>query len=126
MLRIPKIILLLGVVLLVGCSEPLPQDYSTYAGDWRSSEMRLLILQDGSVSYQRIKNGMTTSINAPIKYFDGDDFVVGIGLFDTTFEVEQRPYQKGDTWFMVVDGETLQRVGQQPNEVDEKRVEQRL
>ena len=126
MLTIHKILLLLGVLLLSGCSEPLPNDYSSYAGDWRSSEMRLLILQDGSVSYQRIQNGMTTSINAPIKYFDGDDFVVGIGLFDTTFEVNQRPYQKGDTWFMKVDGETLQRTALQPNEVSGKYGGQRL
>ncbi|RMA80969.1 hypothetical protein [Umboniibacter marinipuniceus] len=126
MQQIYKILLVLGLLTLGGCSDPLPSDYSSYAGDWRSAEMRLLILADGSVSYQRIQNGMTTSINAPIKHFEGDDFVVGIGFFDTTFVVNQRPYQKGGRWFMVVDEVTLQRAEIQPVRVIDKDAGQRL
>ena len=97
-------ILLLLCLLLTACSKPLPEDRMNYAGDWQSSEMRLLILADGSVSYERLKNGGTTSIEGPLKEFQGDDFVVGIGPLSTTFDVSEPPHEVDGTWHMVVDG----------------------
>ncbi|WP_233998408.1 hypothetical protein [Pseudoalteromonas sp. T1lg48] len=69
--------------------------------------MRLLILADGTVDYKRLKNGGTTSINAPLQEFEGDDFVVGLGFFNTRFEVTQAPHQVNGQWQMVVDGVLL-------------------
>lgn len=46
--------------------------------------MSLLITQDGSVVYKRIKGGVTTSINAPLQGFHGNDFDVGLGSMKTT------------------------------------------
>ena len=69
--------------------------------------MYLLILTDGTVSYQRLKNGGSTSINAPLKEFVGDDFVVGLAFLTTTFDVKNAPHQVDGKWVMVVDGVKL-------------------
>lgn len=101
---------LLLMPLLFACSKPLPPDRLDYAGEWRSKEMRLLILEDGTVAYKRLKNGGSTSVNGPLKEFQGDDFVVGVGPFATTFEVSKPPYQVNGSWRMDVDGVTLIRI----------------
>lgn len=101
--------ILLALTLLVGCSQPVPNDKLDYVGEWKSPEMYLLILADGSVSYERLKNGAKVSLNGPMKGFDGNSFEVGIGLFATTFEVSQAPYLENGKWYMVVDGVKLQK-----------------
>ena len=100
------------VLFLTACSEPLPEDRLAYEGDWRSKEMRLLILADGTVSYKRLQNGGTTTINAPLKEFRGDDFRVGIGPIATTFEVSEAPHKVDGKWEMVVDGVRLSKVSE--------------
>ncbi|RBP48529.1 hypothetical protein [Arenicella xantha] len=105
-------IIALLLALLTACSEPLPEDKLIYAGDWRSQEMALLILADGSVSYKRLKKGVTTSVNGPLQEFKGDSFVVGLGPIKTTFEVSEAPHEVDGTWQMVVDGVRLTKVSQ--------------
>ncbi|MET4203428.1 hypothetical protein [Bradyrhizobium sp. LA6.12] len=51
----------------------------------------------------------TPSINAPLRRFEGDHFVVGIAFLLTTFEVSTPPHQEAGTWKMVVDGVELTR-----------------
>ena len=104
--RAPIILLLL---FLSACSKPLPEEKLDYAGDWQSKEMRLLILPDGTVAYKRVQNGGTTSINAPLKEFIGNDFVVGVGFFKTTFKVTEPPHEVNGIWTMTVDGVQLTR-----------------
>ena len=53
--------------LLSACSQPLPEDKLSYVGEWQSKEMRLLILQDGTVAYERLRRVGSTSVNGPIK-----------------------------------------------------------
>lgn len=72
--------------------------------------MSLLILQDGSVDYKRLKKGATVSVTGPIKEFQGDNFVVGIAFFKTTFKVSTPPYQENGKWKMVVDGIELTKI----------------
>jgi hypothetical protein len=95
--------------LLTACSQPLPEDKLSYAGEWRSKEMGLLILEDGTVAYKRLKGGGTTSVKGPIKEFVGDDFKVGFWFLTTTFEVSEPPHEVNGTWQMVVDGVRLTR-----------------
>jgi hypothetical protein len=103
---------LLVTLLLFGCSEPVPMQKTEYVGDWRGQDVRLLIREDGSVDYERRhKGGNTTSIQAPIKRFEGDNFVVGFGPFNTTFAVSRPPHQDGTAWKMTVDGVELVRQG---------------
>lgn len=92
---------------LTGCSKPLPDDKLDYAGEWQSKEMYLLILEDGTVAYQRLQRGGSTSINGPLKEFVGDDFIVGLAFLTTTFEVSQPPQLSDGKWTMVVDGVKL-------------------
>ena len=97
-------------LLLVGCSNPLPESKQEYAGDWQSKEMELLILTDGKVAYKRSRNGVVTSVDGPIKEFSGRDIVVGFLFVTTTFEVTEGPHKVGKRWEMVVDGVRLARV----------------
>ena len=98
------------IILLSGCADPLPEDRLDYVGEWRSNEMGLLILADGSVSYKRLKGGATTSVSGPLKRFEGDDFVVGVLFMTTTFDVTEPPHEIGGAWKMTVDGVRLTRV----------------
>jgi hypothetical protein len=96
-------------VLLTACGKPLPPEKAGYVGSWRSEVMTLLITQDGSVAYRRNKGGANVSIDAPLKEFQGDSFVVGVGPVTTTFEVSVPPHRQGHEWVMVVDGVELRR-----------------
>jgi len=105
--------LLLGLALLitlVGCGKPVPPEKSDYVGEWHEKTMTLLITQDGSVRYKRLKAGSSTSIEGPLKGFDGNNFKVGIGPISTTFVVTKPPYQDGNQWKMVVDGVELVKI----------------
>lgn len=103
-----KLTLLFFIVLTVlSCSKPLPSDKLTYVGEWESEEIYLLILPNGTVEYERIKDDGSTSINAPLQEFVGDDFVVGLAFFTTTFDVTEAPHLADGKWVMVVDGVTL-------------------
>ncbi len=102
----PAIIFLI-LLALIGCNKPLPEDKLSYIGEWQSPEMYLLILADGTVVYKRFQNGGNTSVNASIKEFIGDNFVVGFSFLTTTFEVSRPPYFVDNHWMMEVDGVTL-------------------
>jgi hypothetical protein len=104
------VILLTAMLTLSACGTPVPRDKSAYVGEWRAESMRLLITQDGSVAYKRIKGGVTTSVEGPIRRFEGNDFVVGIPLVSTKFAVSKPPYQESGKWKMVVDGVELTKV----------------
>jgi len=98
-----------SAVLLAGCAKPLPPEKLSYIGEWREPTMYLLITADGSLHYKRVKGSTTTTINAPVKEFQGNNIVVGIGPFSTTFVVSETPHQDGQSWIMVVDGVRLVR-----------------
>lgn len=101
-----------GILLfLVACGQPLPADRVTYAGDWRSPEMRLVITSGGRVDYRRASgSGGSTSVKAPIQKFDGNDFIAGIAFFNTRFVVSKPPALQNGVWKMTVDGVELTRM----------------
>jgi hypothetical protein len=104
---------LLAIALLLalaGCAQPVPADKFHYVGEWKAPGMYLLITQDGSVQYERIKGGAKTTVTGPIQKYEGDDFSVGIGFLSTTFVVSKPPYQASGVWKMVVDGVELTKV----------------
>ena len=111
-LAMKDIVLGLLALSLLGCGQPVPPEKSAYVGEWQEPTMYLLITQDGSVRYKRLRGGATTSIEGPLKGFEGDDFLVGIGPVSTTFDVTRPPYQDGESWKMVVDGVELTRSAQ--------------
>lgn len=107
----------LSFVLLVlfSCSfgetkaEKIPEDKKDYIGAWASDEIYLEISENGSVDYKRESGGSTTSVNAPIQKFEGNNFVVGALGFNTTFIVSKVPHQENGVWMMTVDGRELTR-----------------
>lgn len=96
-------------IALFACGKPVPAEKSAYVGEWQEKTMYLLITQDGSVRYKRQKNGGSTSVEGPLKGFEGNNFVAGVGPLATTFIVSKPPYQDGDKWKMVVDDVELTR-----------------
>ena len=110
-MRIYRIVAAFLAALLIGCAQPLPTDKSAYAGEWHAKDMWLRITSDGRVEYKRRTGGGNTSISAPIQRFEGDNFVVGVGPFNTTFVVAKPPHLDGGVWKMTVDGVELVRGG---------------
>lgn len=102
--------LALACAILAGCGQPVPADKSSYVGDWSAENMTISITADGQVKYKRVKDRGTTSIEAPLRGFEGDDFKVGVGLFTTTFKVTAPPRQNASGWMMTVDGVELRKV----------------
>lgn len=98
------------ILALSGCAKPLPEDKLHYVGEWQSNEMALLILADGTVAYKRLKGGGTTSVNGPLKEFQGDNFIVGFAFLTTTFKVTKAPHEIDGVWKMTVDGVSLTKV----------------
>ncbi len=94
---------------LSACGKGVPAEKASYVGEWREKDMYLQIKADGTVRYQRFKDGITRTLNAPIKAFAGNNFEIGTGAASTTFVVSKPPYQDGGTWKMVVDGVELTR-----------------
>ena len=95
--------------MLTACGKPLPPDKQTYAGDWQAANMQLWIDTGGRVRYKRREGSSTRSIEGPIKRFEGDNFLVGIGPLSTTFVVTAIPHERNGTWHMTVDGVELSR-----------------
>ena len=104
--------LLVGVTL-GGGALPVPPEKSAYVGEWQAPSMYLSITQDGSVRYGRSKGGGSSSMNGPLKGFNGNDFKVGIGPLSSTFVVSTPPHRDGGQWKMVVDDVELQKTADQ-------------
>jgi hypothetical protein len=111
MKRLALLLVAACALMLAGCGEPLPKDKLEYAGEWRGTATRLVITPQGLCEYKRLRDSGSVEINAPIKHFEGDNFVVGVGPFTTTFVVSKPPRLEEGRWKMTVDGVELTRVG---------------
>ena len=92
------------LLVLVACGKPVPQDKAAFVGEWKGQNTRLMISQEGRVKYEHVKEGTTTSIDAPLQGFEGDNFSIGIGPLATKFVVTTPPHAYGADWKMVVNG----------------------
>jgi hypothetical protein len=104
---------ILLIVVLGGCiseSLPLPEDKKNYAGHWKNSNISLKISMDGKVNYKKEEGSRKTTIDDYITAFDKDNFIVGIWIMTTTFEVQKAPFREGERWAMVVEGNKLYKV----------------
>ncbi|GAA6143217.1 hypothetical protein NBRC116584_30350 [Hydrogenophaga sp. 5NK40-0174] len=97
----------LAVLVLAACTRPVDPERMAYVGHWLGPSIFLGISADGYVNYVRKQGATTTKINAPLVEFVGNDFVVGVGPFTTTFVVTEPPHEVGTEWRMTVDGEVL-------------------
>jgi hypothetical protein len=88
----------------------IPEDKLNYVGLWRSSEIKLYIGNNGSVEYEKNRGNSNVTINAPIRKFEGNNFVVGALGINTTFVVSETPHKDSTgVWKMTVDGNELTR-----------------
>ena len=95
----------------VACNSiPVQEEKKSYIGTWEGVGFHLTISDNGGVNYRRVKGKRSTKISGPLKNFMGNDFIVGVLFFTTTFEVHQPPYKDGDDWYMVIDGVELKKV----------------
>ena len=108
-LRTLLIPLALLSLLLAACTQPVPAARQAFVGHWESDSVSLRITAQGRVLYKRVKGTTTTSIDAPLKAFEGDNPVVGVGPLTTTFMVTSAPHETQGRWTMTVDGEELVR-----------------
>jgi hypothetical protein len=103
-------LILVVLLALAACAKPVPADRQDYVGTWESATMSLHISADGRVVYQHEPTpNSSTSIEAPIKAFEGNDLVVGVGPLTTRFVVSLPPHEEDGVWKMTVDGELLTR-----------------
>lgn len=104
------------LLLLSACSKPLPADKQEYVGHWSDGDgtISLVIHASGEVNYERKTGSTSVELNAPIKEFEGDNFVVGISFMTTVFKVSEPPNKKEGIWQMVVDDVRLTRDSSQP------------
>jgi hypothetical protein len=103
-------ILSLALLVLVACAKPLPADKSSYAGEWKGGPISLVITPDGRVMYAFKEGSLSKSLEAPVKEFRGDNFIVGVGFMSTEFVVSAPPHEDAGVWKMTVDGVELTRV----------------
>jgi hypothetical protein len=106
--------------LLVACAKPLPANRVAYTGEWRGGPISLEITADGGLRYLRKEGNRRTWIRAPIKEFNGDNFLVGVGFMSTEFVVSAPPHGDGDDLKMTVDGVELTRVPQGTLQLDQE------
>ncbi|MBW8367602.1 MAG: hypothetical protein K0M70_07070 [Arenimonas sp.] len=101
--------LLLLLLTLAACTQPLPVDKRDYIGHWQGEGVRLVIQTDGQASYERVKDKRRMSINGPTHSFTTDGFKIGIGPLSARFKVSSAPAQTDGKWRMTVDGVVLTR-----------------
>lgn len=102
-------IAILVSLLLAACGVAVPEHKADYVGEWTAPGMYLLLTQDGSVVYWRIRKGASVEIEGPLKGFKGDDFEAGFGPITTVFKVSAPPHQVDGDWLMTVDGVEMTR-----------------
>ena len=107
--QIPAAVLVAASLILSACGQPVPDDKAAYVGEWHGPSMDLQLAKDGTVHYKRVKGSNTTTVDAPLRRFEGDNFVVGIPFLSSTFEVSKPPHQEAGAWKMMVDGVELTR-----------------
>ena len=112
-------VVMLAMLALVACAKLLPSDKSNYAGEWRGGPIALLITLEGRAVYERKEGNMSKKLDAPVKEFKGNNFVVGVGFMATEFLVTVPPHEEDGVWKMTVDGVELTRVAD-PSETVEK------
>ncbi len=106
-------LVLLGLfctMVLAACGKPVPADKQAYVGTWESDTTSLLIDAGGRVIYKHQPSpSVSKSLDAPIKSYEGNDFIAGVGPLTTRFVVSVPPHQVDGSWKMTVDGQELTR-----------------
>lgn len=107
-MKMSKMLASLAIVAaLAACAKPIPPERAAYVGHWASANVVLAISQEGELSYRKVDGNHSTSIEAPVLEFVGNNFTAGVGPIKTTFVVSVAPHKDGAVWKMTVDGVEL-------------------
>lgn len=101
---------LLWLLALAACAQPVPVDKRDYIGHWQGEGVLLVIRADGHADYARVRDSRRTSIEGPAHSFTTKGFKIGIGPLSVSFRVQSPPKEVDGTWRMTVDGVVLTRV----------------
>lgn len=82
----------------------IPADKSDYIGNWQAQDHVLRIAASGKVHYERHRGGADIRLDLPVQAFLGDDFVIGVLFWTTTFQVSAPPHREDGGWRMIADG----------------------
>ncbi len=101
-IRYKSNIIVLLLLILAGCTEPIPDEKKEYIGSWYGESITLVISANGVVEYQIEDKDTKTTTKAPLKKFIENAFEVGIWFLTTRFEVNEPPQEVNGLWSMVV------------------------
>ena len=113
MSRLPALrlwVLLLAMLSLAACVQPVPMDQRDFIGHWRGDGVLLVIQADGHASYAKVDGRRRTNINGPAHSFSTTGFKIGIGPLSAHFKLQSPPTQADGVWRMTMDGAVLTRV----------------
>lgn len=112
---VPPLLACSGLVdpeALEAMAQPVPPPAPAWAGTWEGPGMRVVIAPDGYVEIDADATGTVstaTSVKAPAQSWADGKIVVGIGMFTTSWTVNEAPYERDGEWRMVVEGVVLVR-----------------
>ena len=87
----------------------IPAEKSDYIGNWQGEDHVLRIAASGKVHYERHSGGADVRLDLPVQAFLGDDFVIGVLFWTTTFKVTAPPHREPEGWRMTADGVVYRR-----------------
>ncbi len=101
-----------SMLLFAACDsiEEIPEDKKKYVGVWRSENAAIEIKDDGFVSYAKIVDGVSETVEGPIKEFEGDSFIVGFWFITKKFEVQEKPHIDGNSYKMKINDMEFTRI----------------
>ncbi len=103
---------LLDEEALQAMAEGVPPPSANWVGEWDGAGTYVAIAPDGSVVIETTGTASVntaTSVRAPAQSWDDGELVVGIGMFTTTWRIDEAPYERDGEWRMVMEGTPLVR-----------------
>jgi hypothetical protein len=103
-----------AVLLVLGCAglleqvEPAPPPSPAWVGAWEGPGMSVHIEPSGLVTIEQ-RGSSTTRVAAPAIRWDDDALVIGAFGLETTYRVDEPPYEHDGEWRMVLEGVPLVR-----------------
>ncbi len=97
---------------LQSMSEGVPPPSANWVGEWEGAGTYMAIAADGSVVIETTGTASmntATSVRAPAQSWEDGELVVGIGIFTTTWRIDEAPYERDGEWRMVMEGTPLVR-----------------
>lgn len=111
--------------------QPPPVQYAELVGHWEAAtaagHYTLEVRPDGSVRYEAAPgtdggNVASSQLELPITAWRDGEFDAGVGMFVTTFHIQDAPKQLDGVWKATVDGVVYERLDPVPVEEEEPAV----